>query len=105
MRGLWYRMGRFRDDLKPAGRLLGPLAWIAGILILVLFADFAVRSYHEHLAGAREKLWRTLDVLEQHATKVFVVADLAARVTNDELLLLSDDEVVARKETLAAQLR
>src|SRR6059058_3468177 len=99
-----YRMGRFRDNLKP-GRMLGPIAWTTAILILVVFADFAVRSCHEHLARAQEKLWRTLDVLEQHATRVFVVIDVAAGVINDELLLLSDEEIGTRKEALAAQVR
>src|SRR3954471_14902416 len=98
-------MSHFREDLKPGRRMLGPVAWSTGILLLVLFGVFAARGYNEHFAGAREKLWRTLDILEQHATKVFVVVDVAARVVNDELLLLSDEEIATRKEALAAQLR
>src|SRR4051794_11978125 len=96
-------MSLLRSTARSPRRLLRALTWTAGVVPLCGIILAASLSYTDYFDAAREKLWRTLDVLEQHADKVFVVIDVAATVVNDDLLLLSDEEIRARKLALEAR--
>jgi signal transduction histidine kinase len=88
-----------------ATRLLWALAILAIALPIAFFSAFGWFSYHQHFQNVRSQLVRTLDVVREHAIRVFETHVLT--VTQVELLTrgLSDDEIRAREAELSAELR
>jgi signal transduction histidine kinase len=88
-----------------ATRLLWALAILALVLPIAFFAAFGWVSYRQHFDGARAQLVRTLDVVREHAIRVFETHVLIANQV--ELLLrgLSDAEIRAREAELNKELK
>jgi two-component system NtrC family sensor kinase len=76
------------------------------LLVPVLFlALFAAWSYREHYREAEGRMVRTLDLLQEHGSKVFETYDLLASYTDELLSGLSDDDVSAKEADLNERLR
>ncbi|WP_244424581.1 hybrid sensor histidine kinase/response regulator [Methylobacterium nodulans] len=105
-------MPPFRSDGAGARRAAATaaerslqLVVVAAILLPVLvLATGAWISYGSHRRDAEGRLARTLDVVREHAIKVFETADLAARQVNQILGDLPDEAVRAREPDLQRQL-
>jgi two-component system NtrC family sensor kinase len=70
----------------------------------LVFVAAAWLSYDGHFRQARERLARTLDVVHEHAVKVFETHDLAAEQINEILGDLDDEAIRAREAALNPRL-
>ncbi|WP_407523853.1 ATP-binding protein [Methylobacterium oryzisoli] len=84
----------------PAERTLRLVVVAALILPLLVFGTGAGLSYQSHWREARARLARTLDVVREHATKVFETHDLVARQVQQALHGLDDADIRAREADL-----
>jgi signal transduction histidine kinase/DNA-binding response OmpR family regulator len=93
------------NTARPLGRTLWLL--LAAILIvpLLVFAGAATVSYRSHFQEAEDRLIRFLDVVNEHAVKVFETEELAAQQVDVLLDDLSDADIIAREADLNAKLR
>ena len=88
-----------------AERFLRGVVVAAVLLPLAVFVAAASLSYQAHFAEARDRLVHSLDVIHEHAVKVFETHELVASQVNALLLGLSDAEVRAQEAALHARLK
>ena len=97
------------DLASSSGRPLGRALWLllSAIIIvpLLVFAGAASLSYRHHFRDAEDRLVRFLDVVHEHAVKVFETEELAAEQVNMLLEGLADADVFAREAELNAKLK
>jgi signal transduction histidine kinase/DNA-binding response OmpR family regulator len=89
----------------PAGRTLWVLLAALVAVPLLVFTGAAAVSYNHHFRDAEERLVRFLDVVHEHAAKVFETQELAARHVNLLLRGLTDADIVAREAEIYADLK
>ena len=70
------------------------------LLPLLVFATASWIAYGHAFEEARSRLQRTLDLVHEHAVKVFETDDLVAEQVNESLAGLSDADVRAREQAL-----
>lgn len=87
---------RLRSPRGPAEHPLRLLAAAALLLPLVVFATASWIAYDRAFVEARTRLDRTLDLVHEHAVKVFETHDLVVEQANQIVLGLSDAEIKAR---------
>jgi signal transduction histidine kinase/CheY-like chemotaxis protein len=90
---------------RPLGRALQVLLVAILIVPLLVFAGAATLSYRAHVRDAEDRLVRFLDVVHEHAVKVFETEELAADHVTALLDGLSDADIVAREAELNAKLK
>ena len=86
-------------------RLLQLLLWAALIGPASLFAYAAWVKYESLTEVADERIERTLDVLQEHALRVFETIDRTIAETNEVLRGLSDEQIRADESRLHARLK
>jgi PAS domain S-box-containing protein len=86
-------------------RVLRLLSFLALLGPLLVFAAFAGSSFYDHQRGAEERMDRTLDLMQEHGSKVFETYELLASYTDELLGVLSDEEVRAQEPALHAKLK
>jgi two-component system, NtrC family, sensor kinase len=91
-------------DMAHATRPLRLLVVASLVLPMVIFAIAAWFGYRQQFEDSTARLERTLDVVYEHATKVFETFDLAARYT-DEMVALPDTELRSRERDFNQRLR
>lgn len=84
----------------PAERSLRWLAVAAFLLPLLVFATASWIAYGHAFDEARQRLQRTLDLVHEHAIKVFETHDLIAQQVNQTLHGLSDADIRTRERDL-----
>lgn len=82
--------------LLSLGVILGPL---------LLFLTFAGWSYREHVGDGEERMVRTLDLMQEHGSRVFETYELLASYTDELLAGLSDEQIRAQERPLNAKLK
>ena len=85
-------------------QLLQLLIWAGVILPVSLFLYAGWVNYRALDVAASERAERNLDVLQEHALKVFQTIDRTIAETNEVLRGLSDDEIRADEARLQARL-
>jgi signal transduction histidine kinase/CheY-like chemotaxis protein len=90
---------------RPAGRTLWALLAAIIVVPLLVFAGAAAVSYRNQFADANERLQRFLDVVHEHAVKVFETHELAAGQVNAMLYPLSDEAIAGQQEQLNPRLK
>ncbi|KAA5596281.1 response regulator [Blastochloris sulfoviridis] len=90
---------------RPAGRTLWALLAAIILVPLLVFTGAAAVSYRNQFADASERLQRFLDVVHEHAVKVFETHELAAGQVNAMLDQLGDESIIAQQEPLNAKLK
>jgi hypothetical protein len=93
--------GMTSRDSASAIRVLRWLIAASIVFPLALFGYAGVTNYRAAWTGADERLERTLDVLQEHALKVFETVDLAIEATTETLRGLSDEAI--RRSTPASR--
>lgn len=88
----------------PAERLLRLLTVAALLLPILVFATASWIAYGNAFDTASERLQRTLDLVHEHAAKVFETQDLVVEQINQILSGLTDAEIRAREADLHARL-
>ncbi len=91
-----------RRNAQQVLRLLS-LAALAGPLIA--FLAYAGSSYRDHFRAAEERLEGTLNLMQEHGSRVFETYELLASYTDELLGNLSDDEIRAQEPVLNAKLK
>jgi two-component system NtrC family sensor kinase len=91
--------------ISPTTRLLELLIGAVVVLPVALFAYAAWETYRALDAVATERVERTLDVLQEHALRVFQTIDRTIAETNEVLRGLSDDQIRAEEAWLHDRLR
>ncbi|MDT3687257.1 MAG: ATP-binding protein [Pseudorhodoplanes sp.] len=91
-------------DMADAVRPLRLLVVASLLFPIVIFAIAAWIGYRQQFEEATVRLERTLDVVYEHATKVFETFDLAARYT-DEIVNLPDSDIRGREREFSQRLR
>jgi signal transduction histidine kinase/CheY-like chemotaxis protein len=86
-------------------RLLRVMAVAALLLPLLLFSFASWLAYRSTQALAQERIERSLDVLQEHALKVFQSMNLALDTIDDLVRNLSASEIVANGQQLHERLR
>ncbi|MFL4976141.1 MAG: response regulator [Microvirga sp.] len=92
-------------DSASAIRVLRWLIAASIVFPLALFGYAGVTNYRAAWTGADERLERTLDVLQEHALKVFETVDLAIEATTETLRGLSDEAIRAGEPAFHARLK
>ena len=92
-------------DSASAIRVLRWLIAASIVFPLALFGYAGVTNYRAAWTGADERLERTLDVLQEHALKVFETVDLAIEATTETLRGLSDEAIHAGEPAFHARLK
>ena len=72
----------------------------AVVLPSLVFVAAASISYQNHLAEARQKLSRALDVANEHAEKVFETLELVAGQVDQVIFGRTDDEIKSDEQAL-----
>jgi signal transduction histidine kinase/ActR/RegA family two-component response regulator len=88
-----------------AERSLWILVATVVIVPVVIFVGASSLSYVNHFREAREGLARTLDLVHEHAVKVFETHELAAGHVDEILFGLSDEEIREREPALHGRLK
>jgi two-component system NtrC family sensor kinase len=82
------------------------LAMVAAfVLPVILFSFLAVTDYRHIHRVADERLERTVNILQEHALKVFETIERGIAETNEIVRGMSDDEIVAEEARLHERLR
>lgn len=89
-----------RSPSSPAERSLRLLAVAAFVLPVLVFLAAAWIAYDHAFDEARSRLQRTLDVVHEHAIKVFETDALVAEQINQTLQGMSDGDIRLREQTL-----
>ncbi len=97
--------GAPRPPPTGAERSLRIVVVAAVLLPALVLATGAWLSYQSHWRDARLRLAQTLDLVREHAVKVFETADLVTRQANQILDGLPDEAIRARGPDLSRQLR
>jgi len=77
----------------------------AFVLPVILFAFLAFTNYRHTHAVADERLERTVNILQEHALKVFETIERSIAETNEVVRGMSDDEIAADEARLHLRLR
>jgi two-component system NtrC family sensor kinase len=93
------------DRTSHTKQLLQLLIWAAVVLPVSLFIYASWTNYKALNAVATERIERTLDVLQEHALKVFQTIDRTIGEANEVLRGHSDDAIRAEEERLHVRLR
>jgi two-component system NtrC family sensor kinase len=93
-----------KDRISHTTQLLQLLIAAALVLPLSLFAYAAYTKYRSLDAVVTERVERTLDVVHEHALRVFQTIDRTIAETNEVLRGLSDEEIRAREVELHRRL-
>src|SRR6478735_5199098 len=93
---------RARRD--AALRLLKTMLVASIVIPLALFSYASWISYQDTIAHADEQLTASLNILSEHASKVFQSVDLANTSVDAIVGDLSDEQIEARQGTLHSQL-
>ena len=93
---------RARRD--AALRLLKTMLVASIVIPLALFSYASWINYRDTIAHADEQLTASLNILSEHASKVFQSVDLATTSVNAIVGDLSDEQIEARQEALHSQL-
>jgi len=81
------------------------LAMLAALVLpIILFVFLAVANYRETAQVADERLERTVNILQEHALKVFETIERTISETNEIVRGMSDAEIVADEARLHARL-
>ena len=95
--------------LKPRGisaaRVLIALVVLSVLLPVSFFSWLAISTYKQGMADARERLDRTVEVIREHAIKVFETHLLAAQQVDEILFDLSSEQIRSREEELHQRLK
>src|SRR4051812_32532138 len=97
--------GMTSRDSASAIRVLRWLIAACVVFPLALFAYAGVTSRRAVWVAADERIERTLDVLQEHALKVFETVDLALEAAVETLRGFDDAEIRAREPALHARLK
>jgi two-component system NtrC family sensor kinase len=82
------------------------LAMLAAfVLPVILFIFLAVTNYRHTHAVADERIERTVNILQEHALKVFETIERSIAETNEVVRGMSDDEIKADEARLHLRLR
>ncbi|HEX8166735.1 MAG TPA: ATP-binding protein [Beijerinckiaceae bacterium] len=92
-------------DSASAIRFLRLLIAASLVVPLTLFGYASFTSHRAAWAGADERIERTLDVLQEHALKVFETVELMIDTTDEVLRGFSDDEIRAGEARFHARLK
>jgi two-component system NtrC family sensor kinase len=99
------------SDLPPGpapSRLLWPLRWLmAGSLILplLIFIIASTLSYRNQQADTRDRMERTLGLVQEHATKVFETFEISERYLEEMFRDVSDDEIRRNEASYSARIK
>src|SRR5215217_1809805 len=93
------------DRTSQTTQLLQLLVAAAVVLPVGLFLYVAWANYRTLDAAATERVERTLDVLQEHALRVFQTIDRTIAETDEVVRGLSDDEIRARERDLHLRLK
>src|SRR5438132_3162168 len=94
-----------RSARQSAIRLL-QLMMIASIVLPAVLLVFASWLNYRHIQeAADERIERSLDILHEHALKVFQTGERAIAEVAEVVRGLSDDEIVAQQPRLHARLK
>ncbi len=91
-------------EVAHAVRPLRLLVVASLVFPFIIFAITAVIGYRQQFEESTRRLERSLDVVYEHATKVFETFELAARYT-DEMFNAPDSEIRAREREYNQRLR
>jgi two-component system NtrC family sensor kinase len=75
------------------------------VLPVILFVFLAVTNYRHTYAVADERIERTVNILQEHALKVFETIERSIAETNEVVRGMSDDEIRADEARLHLRLR
>jgi signal transduction histidine kinase/ActR/RegA family two-component response regulator len=89
----------------PAEKFLRGVVIAAVVLPLTVFASASFLSYRSHVADARERVAHSVDVIHQHAVRVFESDILVAGQVDALLEDVSDDDVRRQEARLHQRLR
>ncbi|HEX8664534.1 MAG TPA: ATP-binding protein [Beijerinckiaceae bacterium] len=92
-------------DSASAIRFLRLLIAASLVFPFLLFAYASFITHRAAWTGADERIERTLDVLQEHALKVFETVDLAIETADETLRGFSDDEIRAGEARFHARLK
>ncbi len=82
------------------------LAMVAALVLpVILFSFLALTNYRHIHKVADERLERTVNILHEHALKVFETIERGIAETNEIVRGMSDDEIVADEARLHGRLR
>src|SRR5688572_9494902 len=82
------------------------LAMLAAfVLPVVLFAFLAVTNYRHTHKVADERIERTVNIVHEHALKVFETIERSIAETNEVVRGMSDDQIVAEEPRLHQRLQ
>jgi two-component system NtrC family sensor kinase len=98
-------VARTRAAGGNAERTLYALLAASIVLPILIFTGVAWVAYHSHFQDARERLETTLEVIHEHAEKVFETFDLTARYTDELFGRASDAQIIAAEASYHEQLR
>src|SRR5215510_7599636 len=94
-----------RSARQSAVRLLQLMMVASVVLPLVLFAFAAWLNYRHEYAVADDRIERSLDILHEHALKVFETVERAMAEVEEVVRGLSDDEIRAQEQRLHLRFR
>jgi PAS domain S-box-containing protein len=86
-------------------RVLRLLSLVVLIGPFLLFLAFAGWSYQDHFRDSEDRMVRTLDLMQEHGSKVFETYELLASYTDELLAGLSDEQIRAQEPALNAKLK
>ena len=92
-------------DSASAIRFLRLLIAASLVFPILLLGYASVINYRAAWTGADERIERTLDVLQEHALKVFETVDLAIDTATEVLRGFSDDDIRAGEARFHARLK
>ncbi|MDO9412358.1 MAG: ATP-binding protein [Pseudolabrys sp.] len=75
------------------------------ILPLIIFAIAGWISYNQHIAEATDRLQRTVDVMHEHAVKVFETFAISERYLEEMLNNVSNNDITANEVAYNARIR
>jgi two-component system, NtrC family, sensor kinase len=94
-----------RTERESAIRLLRILMVASLVVPAALFACAAYNDYHDVYAVADERIDRSLDVLQEHALKVFGTVDRIFPEIDEVVRGVSDQQIRAARSTLLSRLQ
>src|SRR3954470_12789083 len=94
-----------RTARQSAIRLLQLMMVASIVLPAVLFAFAAWLNYRHTKEVADERIERSLDILHEHALKVFQTVELAIAEVNEALNDRSDADILADQDRIHARLK
>src|SRR5690349_21556370 len=94
-----------RSDRQSAVRLLQLMMVASIVLPAVLFAFASWLNYRHTEAVSDERIERSLDILNEHALKVFETVERAIAEVDEIMRGLSDQEIQAQEERLHQRFR